>query len=250
MSSKSLLDLRKLQKHQFSRVTKEELIDAIMSANEDDVIARPRQEEKLDLIVKDLAELRQMIMASENDSKRRIKELTETIEKQSEILFQHQLFLEQLDRQKRETNLVLFGVPDDQIALEGALTDDAKVQKIMGAIGIDPDIMVRKHRRLGQSEQGSNRPRPLLIGVDSKFIRDEVLEKSVRLKDLQIPYKKIFIKKDSHPGVRKEWKRLKEAEEEEKRKPSNVGCDIRLDYKERVLYKDGLVIDKWRPHPF
>lgn len=67
---------------------------------------------------------------------------------------------------------------------------------------------------------------------------------------MQEPFKKIYIKKDSHPGVRREWKRLKEAEKEEKRKPSNVGCNIRLDFKERVLYKDGVIIDKWQPHPF
>ena len=250
MSNKSLLELKRLQKHQFSKITKEELIDAIMAANEEDVASRARQEEKLDLIMKDLSDLRQTIVASENDSKGRIKELTETIEKQSEIIFHHQLFLEQIDRQKRETNLVFFGVPDEQKALEDVVAEDGKIKKILEAIGIEPGIMIRAFRRLGRLEQVSNRPRPLLVEVDSKAIRDKVLEKSVNLKDLQHPYKKIYIKKDSHPGVRKEWRRLKDAEEEEKKKPSNVGCVVRLDYKERVLYKDGIAIDKWRPHPF
>ena len=76
-----------------------------------------------------------MITSSESDSKEKIKELTETIEKQSEILLQHQLFLEQLDRQKRETNLVLFGVPEEQTTLDGATAEEAKIQKVWEAVG-------------------------------------------------------------------------------------------------------------------
>ena len=170
--------------------------------------------------------------------------------KQSEIILQHQLFLEQLDRQKRETNLVLFGIPDGQESFDGATTDDDKIKKVWTAVEADPDIItIRSHRRLGRVING-NRPRPLLVDVESKSIRDEMLEKSKKLKELQENYKKIYIKKDSHPEVRKEWKRLRDAEEVEKNKPSNSGCTIRLDFKQRVLYKNDIAIDKWRPHPF
>ena len=132
-----------------------------------------------------------MITSSESDSKEKIKELTETIEKQSEILLQHQLFLEQLDRQKRETNLVLFGVPEEQTTLDGATAEEAKIQKVWEAVGVGPDFVVRSHMRLGRSAPGNSRPRPMLIKVDSKSVRDRVLERSSRLKDLQDPYKKI-----------------------------------------------------------
>ena len=47
--------------------------------------------------------------------------------------------------------------------------------------------------------------------------------------------------------MRNEWKRLKEAERIEKERPENVGCAIRLDFKERKLYRDNVVIDKWNP---
>lgn len=250
MSGKSLTDLRKLQRHQINKVNKEELIDAILSASNDEASAQSRQDEKLDLIVKELAGMRKMFESSERESVARIKEMTETIEKQSAVIMQHQLFLEQLDRTKRETNLVLFGVPDGQVALDGAFTEDDKIKKIFSVVDAEPGAVVRSCRRLGRQEQGSSRPRPLLVRVDSRSVRDGVLERAVKLKDLQEPYKRIYIKKDSHPEVRKEWKRLKDAEEEEKKKPVNVGCNIRLDFKERVLYKDGIVIDRWRPHPF
>ena len=51
--------------------------------------------------------------------------------------------------------------------------------------------------------------------------------------------------KDTHPVVREVWKRLKEAEKREKEKPENVGSNIYINYKERQLYKDGQVIDKF-----
>ena len=60
----------------------------------------------------------------------------------------------------------------------------------------------------------------------------------------------IYIKKDVHPAVRKEWARLREAERLEKEKPENNGATIRLDTRERKLYRDDTVIDSWTPHPF
>ena len=227
--AKSLSDLRKLQRTQFTKVTKEELIDAIFASDDGSAVVSARQDEKLDKIMKELTELRTTIASSDDVYKAQIKELTETVAKQTGIILQHQLVLEQLDRQKRETNLVLFGIPDEQLALEGATTEDAKIQKVLGVVEADTDAVVRSHQRLGRSVQGNNRPRPLLIRVDSKAIRDKVLDKEKKLKDLNEPYKKIYIKKDSHPEVRKEWKRLRDAEQDEKSK--NVGSNIRLDFK-------------------
>ena len=134
------------------------------------------------------------------------------------------------------------------MAFDGASTDDAKIKKVLDIVEADSDAVVRSQQRLGRPDQENNRPRPLLIRLDSKAIRDKVLDKAKKLKDLNDPYKKVYIKKDSHPEVRKEWKRLKDAEEAETR--NNSGSIIRLDYKQRVLFKDGVIINKWTPHPF
>lgn len=249
MAGKSIYDLKKLQKHQFNNITKAELIDAILSAGNDDATLMERQDQKLNRILEELTDIRSKMMEAENETKTKIKELNDIIEKQSSIIMQHQLFMEQVDRQKRETNLVMFGLPEEQVSLDGATTEDDKIQKVMNAVSAGPEVVVRSYRRLGQQQAG-NRPRPLLVKVDSKYLRDSVLEKAATLKNMPEPYKKIYLKKDSHPEVRREWKRLKDAEEEEKRKPTNEGCNIRLDYRERVLYRDGVEIDRWRPHPF
>ena len=144
MASKSLRELKKLQRHQFNKVTKEELIDAILTGGDDGTTLAARQDEKLDRIMEELTDMRRMMVAAQEESKARITELENTVKKQSEIIMQHQLFLEQLDRQKRETNLVLFGMPDDQLALDGATTEDARIIKVWSAV--QADAVVRSHR--------------------------------------------------------------------------------------------------------
>ncbi|MPC49971.1 hypothetical protein E2C01_043788 [Portunus trituberculatus] len=163
-----------------------------------------KQDEKLNRILEELTHMRRKMVEADNENKAKMKDMAETIEKQSTIIMQHQLFMEQMDRQMRETNLVLFGVPDEQVALDGTTTEDAKIQKVMSAVEAGPELVVRSHKRLGQHIQGSNRPRPLLVKVASKSMRDKVLEKTTSLKNMPEPYKRIYIKKDSHPEVRKE----------------------------------------------
>ena len=58
------------------------------------------------------------------------------------------------------------------------------------------------------------------------------------------------MKKDQHPAIRKEAARLRAREKEEKEKPENVGADIVYDWKNRVLVRNGNVIDKFSPNFF
>ena len=57
---------------------------------------------------------------------------------------------------------------------------------------------------------------------------------------------KVYIKKDQHPSVRKEWGRLHSVLKEEKAKAENVGCSITIDPRKREVLKDGVVIDQWK----
>ena len=86
--------------------------------------------------------------------------------------------------------------------------------------------------------------------LDSKTSRDKILAKAKKLKEAGVIYDKIYMKKDVHPSVRNDWKRLRDVEKREKEKPEITGCNILLDTKERKLYRDGIVIDCWNPHPF
>ena len=135
---------------------------------------------------------------------------------------------------------MLLGIPEEQESLGGAATEDAKIQKVLTTIG--SSVSARSSRRLGKVGQ---RRRPILVTVASREDRDAVLERAKHLKEAGEIFRRIFIKKDTHPAVREEWKRLKNAEKTEKEKPDNIGCNIYINYKERQLIKDGEVIDKF-----
>ncbi len=52
----------------------------------------------------------------------------------------------------------------------------------------------------------------------SKNNRDAVLDRAKQLKEAGDIYKRVCIKRDTHPAVREEWKWLREAEKKEKKK--------------------------------
>ena len=102
------------------------------------------------------------------------------------------------------------------------------------------------------SNQGSGgrppRARPILLTLADKRQRVIILHNASRLKNSGDNFSRIYIKRDVHPRVRKEWRRLRDVETAKKAKPENVGCVIRLDKRERKLYN--VVIDTWNAQFF
>ena len=60
-------------------------------------------------------------------------------------------------------------------------------------------------------------------------------------------YSRVYIKKDTHPVVRKEIGRLRQKERDEKNKAENTNVEIKYDAKNRVLTRDGIIIDRFTP---
>ena len=83
----------------------------------------------------------------------------------------------------------------------------------------------------------------VLVTLESESDRKEILD-AASSADIN-PVK---IKKDQHPALRKEWRRLFQTEADEKNKPENAGCVIKLDRKQRLLLRDGVVIDRFLPN--
>ena len=156
------------------------------------------------------------------------------------VEFNQQMF-ERMDNKERACNAIITGLMEEN-PLDGASTDEEKCDKIFEKIDLNIDGYQIK--RLGKKGQY---PRPVLVLLKTPEQRKLLLGKAKKLKDADDTYKKIYIKKDTHPAIRKEWRRLKAAEKEEKEKPENVGCLIKIDYRRRVLLKDEMVIDKWNP---
>ena len=148
----------------------------------------------------------------------------------------------------------MLGVPEDSVALKGTTNDNDKVTKVWQTAGIN--CAIKSSKRLGKPgtyRDGTPRrgPRPILVVVASRDDRDVALDRSKELKTFgNENFKKIFIKKDVHPSVRAEWKRLHDVVKTEKERPGNAESDIRLDFKARKVYKDGQIIDQWSMQGF
>ena len=162
--------------------------------------------------------------------------------------YQHQRFLEQIDSRLRETNVVIMGVPDGKLKLKDKSNDDEKCLLIFREIQAT-GIRLVEVKRLG--EEKADKTRPILVRLNSRIDRDSLIEKAKSLKDhAEAELKSIYIKKDIHPLVRKEWKRLKDAETALNNDPSKGESVIMLDPKKRVITKDGVVVDRWQPNFF
>ncbi len=243
--ARQMTDIRGMQRNQLQRINKEELIDIILASNDE----RGNLEDitkKLSEVMNELDTLKRLVTSPDNATNKKISALEAKLEKQEEIIAQHQRFMESLDRKERENNVVVLGVPDERQALDGATQDDAKLTKVWDAMGVG--AVDGTYRRLGRG--GGDRCRPILFTLRDKNQRPTILDHAKNLKELGEPFKKIFVKKDVHPSVRKEWQRLRDVEKTERERPENVGCVIRLDPLERKVYKDGCVIDSWKPQTF
>lgn len=227
-------------------MTKEDLIESIMAPPEPSEGLLQALTSKLNDLVKEVGDLKSAVTAPDSGINKRFDDLQSQVNDQAQIIASQQRYLEILDRKERESNLILTGVPDENEALEDGTSDEVKLKKVWSKVGIAEEIM--EHRRLGKRGD-NNRRRPILVTVTGRQVRDKILEKAKRLKEAEGEYKRIYIKKDLHPSVRGEWRRLREAERTEQQRPENVGCTVRLDIRERKLYKDGVVIDAWKP-PF
>lgn len=246
--SRPLSELLNLSKRQLNDMRKE-LVESLLSARtqDDPMYAVSTQ---LTTLRKEIAELKSAITSSDGvvgTLTKKVSDLQNRVEKQAETTGRQQRYLEALDRKERENNIVILGVPEHQESLDGATSDDAKVRKVLEVAGADGGP--RAVRRLGTSSGGQRR-RPILVTLASRDERDTMLDKAKSLKTCEEPYKNIYIKKDVHPSVREEWRRLREAEQREKERPENTGCNIRFSARERRLYKDGMVIDQWTLQAF
>ena len=102
-----------------------------------------------------------------------------------------------------------------------------------------------------QRQPGSPRSRPIKVVLKNADDRKKILESGRKLKeengrqDLQ----RIFLKMDTHPGVRRE-QRLRNIQWQERQKPENRGRNVRYDWKNRCVMVDNHIVDTFRPNFF
>lgn len=175
--------------------------------------------------------------------------LREKVEHLSKITSAHQNILEKLDGESRKANLVLLGVPEND-NLDGAVNDIEKCLKIFKETGVEnltiDDFTLRRLGNDDKKDTATTNCKPILVTFPNNLkARDNILLNTKNLKKSSV-YEKIFVKRDSHPTVRKEWGRLFNVFENEKKKATNVGHKIDFDKRKRVILRDGVVIDSWK----
>ena len=179
---------------------------------------------------------------SEENLQSEITVLKELVNQQSMAIKNQQSFLEKLDMKDRGPNLIITGVPEGRFLKTNG--DPEKVTNILAIIGEHGTNFTLK--RIGTL--APDKVRPLLVVTESTEIRNRIVASSKEQHDPRLTG--IRIKRDTHPGIRREWKRLFDLKEVEENKPENEGRTITIDMKKRQVMRDDEVIESWNASLF
>ena len=151
------------------------------------------------------------------------KELKET--KPAACVFQQEIksavFSELSDRKLRRHNVVIHGLteaPPTVKGLDRVPHDMERIKELLAQIEVQMEVsdLVKYSRRLGpvQGRRNPDKPRPLLIGVASDKIVEQLTDSSRTLKGKPEPWKFVSIVRDLTRHHREEEKKMfKEVEE-------------------------------------
>ena len=195
----------------------------------------------LTAVLKEVKELRK----EKASLKKEVDSLKEENQQLSNSVFQHQRFLESLDAEKRNKNLIVLGVAEDTnltvLGTGGAPVvvadqDQTKVSLLLQKIGHKEDIDIVEITRLGKKSSRPNaRPRPIKVVTSTPQERKAIIADAKKLKDAGAIFNKIYINKDIHPLVRKELNRIRKVEKDEKLKPENQARIVKYDNETRTV---------------
>ena len=73
----------------------------------------------------------------------------------------------------------------------------------------------------------------------------KVLKEAPKLKDGSIKFSKIYLKRDMHPMIRREYDRLRKVVRAEKERAENQGRNVFYDKTSRTVKIDETVIDRF-----
>lgn len=134
-------------------------MDSILALNNDGGEFQ-RIAQRLEEVMKEMQALKAAIVSPDSLINKNYAELRERVNRQEQILTKQQQFLEALNRREREANIVVLGVPDDNEAMEGATTDQEKLNRIWekNRSGVEAT-----HRRLGGNAPTGDESTPRLL---------------------------------------------------------------------------------------
>ena len=185
-----------------------------------------------------------------------MKEYSSNMETMKETVAAQQKTLENLQQDRRAKNLVITGVTESTCSGKDAMiADESLVGGILAAIdcdGICPSRVARLGKKrddaieneVSTEHQRPPAPRPLLVSLNTATDVRAVLMKTNKLKDNE-NFSNVYVKRDEHPLIRQEWKRLRSIARKEKAAPINAACLIKLDYRKKAVTRDGEIIEEF-----
>ena len=241
-------DVRKMSLSQRGSLKKDDLLNALNDAlaNYDSSSAQPASVnkilEKLDAIHTEMTGMRK------NFDELRARQ--DALSKENELLrgavMQHQRFMESIDAEKR-------GMSEGAMEVEGLSlqTDGEKIAHIESKLNC-PGVRIDTITRLGrEASTDPRRPRPIKLVLHDAKTRATLLKKAKELKDKREGvFNNVTFKKDVHPKIRQEYKRLHDVEEAEKRRPENAGKIVRYIHANRCVMVGETVVDRFQPQFF
>lgn len=152
-----------------------------------------------------------------------------------------------IDFDERSQNLIISGMPENEMTLddENVLRNDKdKIKQLFKNIKIPnetiKEIDTYEISRLGQAKTNYNRI--IKVNMKSKDKRDTIVNSANLLRDLPVPWNKIYAKKDMHPVYLRENSRLGTKMANLKRDNSDNNKVILIE--KGRLTVDGVTVDK------
>ena len=150
-----------------------------------------------------------------------------------QIMKNHQLTIDSMEFKKRESNLILRGIPEEDPPDKEE--DKRAIERLMHKIGANHPIPEPK--RLGKLNNTNRHHRAILLEYNDKKQIDDLMGKARHLADLMDddPAKKIYIQRDLPPSIREANFKLRSQLKIEKAKQENTGANLKLDDKNGTI---------------
>ena len=194
-------------------------------------------DQKLDL---EINGLKTRIGVLENEVKEQ-KEKNETL---TQIVVEMQKSLNKIDNTDREKNLMISGLPEERIQVDNVWleSDTEKVDKMFSLIEVEGGPW--NVERIGR-QPTNGKTRIAKVVFTDKEKRDKAAEQSSKLKELEEPWKKVYLNRDKHPVYRYENNRLRKKMNDLRKKPEfqdNPRERVKINIGELTV--DGSVVDR------
>ena len=150
----------------------------------------------------------------------------------------------------RKQNLIFHGITENEALTEEhkqpSKTDEEKVKHVLHQIG-HGEKKFKNLTRLGMNNTLRNRP--IRITLNNTMDVAKILQDKRKLRSKAEIFSHIYIKRDTHPAIRAEDRRLREVVKKEKSRPENKDKEICYDQFEQCVRINGKIIDYFHARP-